>query len=103
MNEDRGMMKWAPYQSLVEQASTLAFMRKKKNRVPKPSISSDQAAEINEILANYSGENVSATYWRDGVLYEAKGVISKIDAMFQFLLLSDVKIDFRNLIRLYRD
>ena len=102
MNEDRGMMKWAPYQSLVEQSTTLALMRKRKSRIPKPSVSSDQAAEINEILATYSGEEVAATYWKDGALYEVCGTIRKIDATFQFLLLNDTKIDFRSLIRLYR-
>ena len=103
MNEDRGMMKWAAYQSLVDQSTALALMRKRKNRIPKPSISSDQAQEINEILVYYSGEPVSATYWRDGALIEVNGVISKIDATFQYLLLGGTKIDFKSLIRLYRD
>ena len=33
MSEDRGMMKWAPYQSLVDQATSLALMRRRKNRI----------------------------------------------------------------------
>ena len=103
MNEDRGMMKWAPYQSLVDQATSLALMRKRKNRIPKPSISSDQAAEINEILVNYQGESVSATYWFDGSLFEAHGTIRRIDTLFAYLLLEDTKIEFRNLIRLRID
>lgn len=103
MSEDRGMMKWAPYQSLVDQATSLALMRRRKNKIPKPSVSSDQAAEINEILVNYRGEILSATYWKDGFLFEVRGRIKKIDTLFAYLLLEDTKIELRNLIRLRID
>ena len=32
---DRGMVKWMPYQSLVEQSSFLARMRYEKNKKPR--------------------------------------------------------------------
>ena len=56
---DRGMVKWMPYQSLVEQTSFLARMRYEKNKKPRPHISSDRAREINEILVTYEGEEVA--------------------------------------------
>ncbi len=102
MNEDRGMMKWAPYQSLVDQATSLAFMRRKKNRVERPLVANDQAEEINEILIHYAHENVRARYWEDGYLYDVDGKISKIDAIYRFLVLEGKKILFKNLIRLSR-
>ena len=102
MSDDRGMMKWAPYQSLVDQATSLAFMRRKKNRVERPLVSIDQAEEINEILVHYAKEEVSARYWEDGYLHDVRGIISKIDAIYRFLILDDKKIAFRDLIRLSR-
>ncbi|MBP5217289.1 MAG: YolD-like family protein [Bacilli bacterium] len=102
MNEDRGMMKWAPYQSLVEQATSLALMRRKKQKVERPLVASDQAEEINEILVHYAKEEVAARYWEDGCLYDVSGIISKIDAVYHFLVLNGKKILFRDLIRLSR-
>ena len=103
MNEpDRGMMKWAPYQSLVEQAASLALMRRKKQRVERPLIASDQAEEINEILVHYKKEEVEARYWEDGFLYDVRGIISRIDDVCRFLILEGKRIAFQNLIRLSR-
>ena len=74
---DRGMVKWMPYKSLVEQTSFLARMRYEKNKKPRPHISSDRAREINEILVTYEGEEVAARYYHDGYLYDLTGRISR--------------------------
>lgn len=102
MNSDRGMMKWMPYQSLVEQASFLAVMRRQKARISKPRISSERAEKINEILTTYCGEEVKVKYYDDGFLHFLDGTISKIDATWRYILLQGKRIDFRNLIDLER-
>ena len=53
---DRGMKKWAPYKSLIEQDVYLNKMKKEKEKISKPIISSEEAENINEILTNYHGE-----------------------------------------------
>lgn len=100
--QDRGMMKYMPYQSLVEQATYLAKMRYQRNKTPKPLVASDQAEEINEILVHYQGEDVQATYWEDGYLHAFRGVIRRIDAFGRFLLFGEKRVAFTNLIRLCR-
>lgn len=102
MNSDRGMMKWMPYQSLVEQSSFLAAMRRQKARISKPRISSERAEKINEILTTYCGEEVKAKYYDDGFLHFLGGTISKIDATWRYILLQGKRIEFRNLIDLDR-
>lgn len=102
MNSDRGMMKWMPYQSLVEQSSFLAVMRHQKARISKPRISSERAEKINEILTTYCGEEVKAKYYDDGFLHFLDGTISKIDATWRYILLQGKRIEFRNLIDLDR-
>lgn len=97
---DRGMMKWAPYQSLVEQGKYLAAMMEKKSRVPRPLISSDRAEEINQILTAYHQETLKARYWENGHIYEEKTQIQKIDVQAQRLYLGSHSIEFRNLINL---
>ena len=80
MNESsqRGMVKWAPYKSLIEQAPILARMRYEKNKKPRPWISQDRAAEINEVLVAYHQEEVDANYYEDGYLYDIRGIIDVI-------------------------
>jgi hypothetical protein len=99
---DRGMMKWAPYQSLVEQATSLAKMRRNKAKIAKPQMSNEAAAEINEILVDYSEEPVEVKYWDDGYIYAESGTISKIDALFAFLIIGEKKVSFRSLVSLVR-
>lgn len=97
---DRGMMKWAPYQSLVEQGKYLAEMREKRSRVPRPLISSDRAEEINEILVNYDNEMLKARYWKDGHIYEFADTIEKIDGCQKLLHFSSRIVEFKNLLNL---
>ena len=101
-DQDRGMMKWLPYQSLTEQATILARMRYEKNKIPRPHISSDRAKEINEILVSYHGEPLLAKYYEDGYLHRLQGIITRIDALAKFLLFGDKRIEFKNLIDLQR-
>jgi hypothetical protein len=100
---DRGMVKWAPYQSLVEQATSLAFMRRQKAKVAKPLLSNEAAEEINEILVDYSEEPVQVKYWRDGCVYEKRGTISRIDTVFRYLVIGEERIELRSLVALTRE
>lgn len=99
--EDRGMMKYAPYQSLVEQAKYLAAMRERRSRIPRPLISSDRAEEMNRILVQYQKDDpVKAEYWENGRLYWVRGPIEKIDTNSHLLLIEGVRIPLRDLIDL---
>lgn len=97
---DRGMMKWMPYQSLIEQSSILGGLLHEKGKRPKPLISSDQAEQINEILIHYHGEIVQATYWINGYSFEERGPIDRIDAKQRFLCIHQKRIRFQSLYRL---
>lgn len=104
MNESsqRGMVKWAPYKSLIEQAPILARMRYEKNKKPRPWISQDRAAEINEVLVAYHQEEVNANYYEDGYLYDIRGIIDVISSLYQFIEIEGKRISFKNLINLQR-
>ncbi len=99
--EDRGMMKYAPYQSLIEQAQYLAAMRQRKSRIPRPLISNDRAEEMNRILVqHHQGDSVKAEYWENGSLHWACGSIEKVDASNRFLIVGETRIPLLNLIDL---
>lgn len=94
-NEGRGMVKYAPYQSLVEQSKVLAKMRQDRQRCPKRLLSSDAAEEINEILVHYESEPVSVVFWRNGFFYEERGVIQRIDAQNERIQINGMLVQFR--------
>lgn len=90
---DRGMKKWAPYKTLQEQWNTLDEMKKSENKnVDKPKISNEEAEEINDILVNYHGQEVTIRYYRKGQILEEKSTIKTIDAFEKKLILINRKI-----------
>ena len=76
---ERGIKKWAPYKSLLEQEKYLKKLHEDNQKVERPLISEDEAQEINEILVNYQGEELEITYWRSERINTIISVIKKID------------------------
>ena len=100
---ERGMKKWAPYKSLIEQEKYLKKASDDNNKPVRPIISSDEAEEINEILVNYAGEELIITYWRNEKINSVSSIIKKIDPVNKKIVLPDRKtILFSELINLER-
>ena len=100
---ERGMKKWAPYKSLIEQEKYLKKASDDNNKPVRPTISSDEAELINEILVNYAGEELIITYWRDEKINTLSSVLKKIDVVNKQIVLPDRKtIYFTELIKLER-
>ena len=77
---ERGMKKWAPYKSLIEQEKYLKKASDNNEKQVRPQISSDEAEIINEILVNYHGEELLITYWRNEKINIMSAILVKIDA-----------------------
>lgn len=100
---ERGMKKWAPYKSLNEQEDYLKKLHNKQEKVERPSISSDEADNINEILVNYHGEELLIEYWRNDKINTVSSILSKIDPVNKKIALPLRKtIYFAELIRIER-
>ena len=98
---ERGMKKWAPYKSLIEQESYLNKLHDNNQKVEKPHISSDEAELINEILVNYQGEALLITYWRGGKINTISAILKKIDPLNKKIVLQDRRtIYFSEIIKL---
>ena len=100
---DRGMKKWAPYSSLIEQATCLEEMRYKRNKVEKPVLSQDKKEEINRILSNYKGELLTIKFFYDGYFYIIKDTIKRIDVENRVLILNKGKLNFSQIIDIQND
>ena len=100
---ERGMKKWAPYKSLNEQEDYLKKLHNKQEKIERPSISSDEADNINEILVNYHGEELLIEYWRNEKINAVSSILSKIDPVNKKIVLPLRKtIYFSELIRIER-
>ena len=100
---ERGMKKWAPYKSLIEQEKYLKKAHQDNEVITRPVISSDEAEEINEILVNYHGEELEVSYWRNDKIDTISTILVKIDPVNKKIVLPERKtIYFNELISLKR-
>ena len=97
----RGIKAWAPYKSLKEQWETLDDVHEQEEKVEKPTISSEEAEEINELLTNYHGQQIVVEYYRNGKILKEECSIKKIDSFEKKLYLVNRKvIYFKELVSL---
>ena len=100
---ERGMKKWAPCKSLIEQEKYLKKASQKNEKQERPQISSDEAENINEILVNYNGEELEITYWRNEKINTISSILVKIDPVNKKIVLPERKtIYFKELISIER-
>lgn len=97
---DRGMKKWAPFSSLIEQSTCLEKMKYEKNKIDKPLISSERAEKINQILVNYAGQEVEIKYYYDGYIYTITTTIKRVDKEYKKLVLPSGTLSFKDIIDL---
>lgn len=96
---DRGMKKWAPFSSLIEQATCLEEMKYQRNKISKPILTEDQVEKINYVLQSYQkGKIVKIKFFHDGYLYIINTPIKKIDLDNKVLVLENGKLSFSNII-----
>ncbi len=99
---DRGMKKFAPYSSLIEQKDYLDNMKYEKGKKEKPRLSNEKAEEINEILTTYHGETLEFHYYYDGYIYKIESKILKIDIYNRKLKLEQGDLPFTNIVDIVR-
>ena len=97
---DRGMKKWAPYSSLIEQATCLEQMRYERNKVEKPTLSEDLRGKINYILQNYHGQTLRIKFWYDGYFYVITKPIKRIDIENKKLIFDSGKLAFELIVNI---
>ena len=100
---EHGMKKWAPYKSLIEQEKYLKKAHQDNNKQERPTISSDEADNINEILVNYHGEELFLSYWRNEKINTVSTILMKIDPVNKKIVLPERRtIYFSELISIER-
>ena len=96
---DRGMKKWAPYSSLIEQATCLEEMKYQKNKIEKPILTEDQIEKNNYVLSSYKKDQiVKIKFFHDGYIYFINTSIRRIDLENKILVLEDGKLAFSDIL-----
>jgi len=96
--KDRGMKKWAPYASLIEQKGSLKSMQHQRNKLAKPLLSDDQAQTINAVLLNAKHKLCQLKYFDDGDIIDTITTIKNIDFVFKTIHFDDKVIPIKDLI-----
>jgi hypothetical protein len=91
---DRGMKKWAPYASLIEQKGTISKMKNHRGQVKKPQLSQDMANEINACLLRAKDQQVIIDYFVEGSKHRIAGLVTKIHYEQKWLMINHLTISF---------
>jgi hypothetical protein len=97
--KDRGMKKWAPYASLIEQKGTLVSMKHARKKIAKPLLSQEQAQEINQaLLLCKQGMHIRLQIYNHDVITTIEGTLQRINVDQKEITIDDQIIAFKQLI-----
>jgi hypothetical protein len=93
----RGMKKWAPYASLIEQKGTITRMKQTRTNINKPLLSQEQAMQINALLFQIQQKTAKIHYFMDGILHTMEGLVNKVNFDEKYLEITHQRIPFHTL------
>lgn len=100
---DRGIIKWAPFSSVINGNILLKESHEEKSRIIKPTLSEEQIQELEDkILEKYNNKTlVTIFFYKNEHIYILKGIISKINTATKEITINNQKvIFFSNIIRI---
>lgn len=98
---DRGMIKWAPFNSVINGNQVLKEIKFKKSKVPKPVLSDEQIANLEQkIITAYSNSSIINLYfYKNEHINIINGKITKLDSANKIIIINNkIRIYFNNII-----
>ncbi|QMS85873.1 YolD-like family protein [Candidatus Xianfuyuplasma coldseepsis] len=91
---DRKMMKWMPFNALLEQGEYIRDLLEGREWIDMPTLSPDQEAELNYSLeqAYILHQDVTVTYYEQHKLHTVTGRITRIDVYNKFVFIGDASL-----------
>ncbi len=89
--KDRGMLKWQPFDSVIQSKKVVNNLSNKRNKIEQPILSEDQLIEFNDIItqAYYSNNIIKISYYFSGNIISKEAKIKKINYVKKQIILSD--------------
>lgn len=102
---DRGIIKWAPFASVINGSILLSEIKKEKSKIIKPTLSDDQINDLEKVIIEaYRGKvPVNIYFYNHEHIYLAKGFITNINATTKEITINNQKkLFFSNIIRIIK-
>lgn len=103
MYKDRGIIKWAPFDSLSTFQEEISNLHYELDKVGMPVLSEDQLSTIDELLKEIIEKDIEANivYYENGYHKNIYSKISKVDLLEDKLFISkDFYINLKDIIKL---
>jgi len=98
--QDRGYVKWAPFNSVINDKLIKREMLKKQEKIDKPVLSEDQIEFLNnkifEVYTNHI--KIKLTIFKDNKIINLIGYINKIDINKKYIIFNKSIIFFNQII-----
>lgn len=100
MNKNRDMVKWLPFNSLINNKTVVEKVLKEKAKTKMPVLSEDEIKDLEDKILNayYKKEPVKITYYKNGYFYEEISEIKKIDSSNKLIYLNNTKLIFNQIV-----
>ncbi len=98
--KDRGMIKWAPFASLMNSQKVINEIMNDKDKINKPILNEDYLNILNTKFLDNSDEIVTIIYFADGLKHSITGKINKIDTINRYLIINQQKIKMSTILDL---
>ena len=98
---DRGMIKWAPFASVINGNEVIREIEEEQTRIEKPILSEEQIENLEETLIEaYNNSNVvEVLFYKQYHMYKITGIITKLDGATKKITINNNKtLFFSNII-----
>ena len=91
VNTDRGIIKWLPFNSVVDSKTIIKNIEKEKKKETKIQLTEEQIEMIEKDLVEslHNQSQILILYYKKGIYYKKKSIISKIDQSNKKITLID--------------
>ena len=93
---DRGMIKWAPFASVINGSEVIREIEEEKTRIEKPSLSEEQIENLeHDLIESYNNSNIiDIVFYRQYHVYKIRGIITKLDGATKKITINNNKTLF---------
>ena len=98
MKIDRGIIKWAPFNSVTPSKELINRLDKEKQKINKPILSEEQLETLqNNLFEAYNNELESIIkYYKNGIIFKEKAKIKVLDLSHNRIILNTNRIIYFN-------
>lgn len=98
MKIDRGIIKWAPFNSVTPSKEIINRLANEKLKINKPILSEEQLEDLqNNLFSAYNNElNPIIKYYKNGIIYKEQDKIKVLDLSHNRIILNNNKIIYFN-------